>query len=61
MAKTEATVTSSVKNWYINFFYRYCWTLWDANWGKKIECFREIGVFRLQGFLGPLGVGRQVT
>ena len=32
MAKTEATVTSGVKNWYINFFYRYCWTLWDANW-----------------------------
>ena len=42
---TEATVTSSVKNWYINFFYRYFWTLWDANWCQNSEFFGEIGVF----------------
>ena len=34
MAKTEATVTSGVKNWYIIFCFRNCWT-WEMPIGAK--------------------------
>ena len=31
MAKTEVTVTSGVKKWYINLFLSVLLDLWDAN------------------------------
>ena len=53
MAQTEATVTSAVKNWYINFFIGIVGP-WEMPIGAKTMIFvREIGVFRLQGFPGP--------
>ena len=48
IAQTVATVTSCVKNWYIIFFYRYCWTLGNANWCQNTD-FLAKSEFRLQG------------
>ena len=53
MDKTKATVTSGVKNWYINFFYRYFWILWDANWCQNNDFFLRNRSFRIQGFPAP--------
>ena len=53
MAHLEATVTSALKNWYINYFYRYLQVPGNANWCQNNDFFCEIGVFRLQGFPGP--------
>ena len=54
MAKTEATVTSGVKNWYINFFFIGIVGPWEMPIGAKtMKFFSEIKFFRLQGFPGP--------
>ena len=53
MAKTEATVTSGVKNWYINFFIGIVGPCGMPIGDKNVIFFFEIQIFGIQGFPGP--------
>ena len=53
MDTTEAKVSSRVKNLYIYFFCRYCWTLWDAKWCQNNDFFSGNRSFSTSSFSAP--------